>query len=148
MLTSDKCYSTVIQETEAEAALIEVGEEMFNDHLINSTRELSKKKEVLRALFRDGDISPTDKENALNWKKISKISSKRSLQKAAILQKVSKIALQPLLLVRSSKTRKKWVQLSPKANCELQLLQIYTIKTILCLATVNKKQIFWGIFWD
>ena len=61
LLTSDKCYSTVIQETEAEAALIEVGEEMFNDHLINSTRELSKKKEDLGALFRDGDISPTDK---------------------------------------------------------------------------------------
>ena len=34
---------------------------MFNDHLINSTRELSKKKEDLGALFRDGDISPTDK---------------------------------------------------------------------------------------
>ena len=42
LLTSDKCYSTVIQETEAEVALIEVGEEMFNDHLINLTRELSK----------------------------------------------------------------------------------------------------------
>ena len=42
-------------------ALIEVGEEMFNDHLINSTRELSKKKEDVWALFRDGDISPTDK---------------------------------------------------------------------------------------
>ena len=54
LLTSDKCYSTVFQETEAEAALIEVGEEMFNVHLINLTRELSKKKEVLRALFRDG----------------------------------------------------------------------------------------------
>ena len=66
MLTSDKCYSTVIQETEAEAALIEVGEEMFNDHLINSTRELSKKKEDLGALFRDGDISPTDKVYILN----------------------------------------------------------------------------------
>jgi len=59
--TSDTFYSTAIQVTRAEAALIEVCGEMLNDHLINSTRDLSKKKEDLGALFRDGDISPTDK---------------------------------------------------------------------------------------
>ena len=146
-LTSGKFYSTVIQETRAEAALIEEQEEMFKDHLINLTRELRKEKKDLMASFSDRDILPKDKvghsENSLVFKKANNKPTKdyslglifpgdcfklkkdiqnifkEELTKAAILHKASKIASKPRPMSHSSKMKRNWVQLSQKANCQL-----------------------------
>ena len=59
LLTNDKIYSNVIQETQAEAALVEVAEETFRDHL--SETDQTKTRGDLRDIDKDGKFSATDK---------------------------------------------------------------------------------------
>ena len=61
MLTGDKIYSNVIQETQAEAALIEVTEETFQDHLSETDRDQNKTGGDCRDINKDGKTSATDK---------------------------------------------------------------------------------------
>ena len=59
LLTNDKIYSNVIQETQAEAALVEVAEETFRDHL--SETDQTKTRGDLRDIDKDGQTSATNK---------------------------------------------------------------------------------------
>ena len=56
--TNDKIYSTVVQETQAEMALSEVAESIFQDNL--QPDQNMQEKEV-GASIQDRTISPTDK---------------------------------------------------------------------------------------
>ena len=56
--TNDKGYSTVVQETQAEMALSEVAESVFQD---NFNPEQKYQEEEVGAIIRDRNTSPKDK---------------------------------------------------------------------------------------
>ena len=51
----------VIQETQADEALIEVAEEIFREHNIIQSQEPNKETKELRGTDKDGNTKPTDK---------------------------------------------------------------------------------------
>ena len=50
-----------MQEAQAEAAIMEVGEAIFNDHFNSLNQDRSKEVEDLREIFKDGKTPSTDK---------------------------------------------------------------------------------------
>ena len=56
LFTSDKIYSNVVQETQAEAAITEVGEAIFDNHFNTSNQDRSKEVEDLRETIKDGKL--------------------------------------------------------------------------------------------
>ena len=61
LFTSDKIYSNVVQETQAEAAIKEVGGAIFDNHFNISNQDRSKEVEDLRETIKDGKTLTTDK---------------------------------------------------------------------------------------
>ena len=61
LFTSDKIYSNVVQVMQAEAAITEVGEEIFDNHFNTSNQDRSKEVEDPRETIKDGKTSTTDK---------------------------------------------------------------------------------------
>ena len=112
LFTSDKIYSNVVKETQAEAAILEMVETIFQDHLNSTNQEQSKEVGDLRDIFKEGKTPTTDKvvpfdqsfdlknkksnsdfllvlffqENATSWKKIFKISLTKNISKSVCFQ--------------------------------------------------------------
>ena len=61
LFTSDKIYSNVVQVMQAEAAITEVGEAIFDNHFNTSNQDRSKEVEDLRETIKDGKTPTTDK---------------------------------------------------------------------------------------
>ena len=59
MFTCDKIDSNVVQETQAEAAITEVGEAIFDNHFNTSNQDRSKEVEDLRETIKDGKTPTT-----------------------------------------------------------------------------------------
>ena len=76
LFTSDKIYSNVVQETQAEAAITEVGEAIFDNHFNTSNQDRSKEVEDLRETIKDGKTPTTDK--VVPFGKLPGLKSKKS----------------------------------------------------------------------
>ena len=76
LFTNDKIYSNVVQEMQAEPAIMEVGEAIFQDHLNSSNQEQGKDVGDLRETFKDGKTPTTDK--VVPFGKLPGLKSKKS----------------------------------------------------------------------
>jgi len=66
LLTSDKIYSNVIQETQADSALTEVVKEIFREHTTTQSQEPNQEKKELRGTNKDRTPTPTEKVGPFN----------------------------------------------------------------------------------